>query len=64
MPYERLARHVLQERRVLERQLATMRSDSVEAASLRAELMVLRDEYQRLVHEATLAAWPEPPPLK
>ncbi len=63
MPYERLARHVLEEWRLIEHRLAEIRADSVEAALLRAQATVLRDEYQHLIDEAIEHRRPEPPPF-
>jgi hypothetical protein len=64
MPYQRLARHVLEEWRLVEQQrLALIQADSVEAALLRVQVVVLRDEYQHLIDEATAHDRPVPPPF-
>ncbi|HLY50794.1 MAG TPA: hypothetical protein VKR21_16520 [Solirubrobacteraceae bacterium] len=63
MPFQRLARHVLEEWRVLERRLAEVDPRSPEAASIRGQADVLRYEYQRLVDAATAYDRPKPPPF-
>ena len=63
MPDERLARHVLEEWRLVEHRLAEIRLDSVEAALLREQAAVLRDEYQHLIDDAIENKRPEPPPF-
>jgi chemotaxis regulatin CheY-phosphate phosphatase CheZ len=61
VPYQRLARHVLEEWRSLERRLATVEASSPEAEALIAEARALRDEYQHLIDEAIAHHRPEPP---
>ena len=55
MPYQRLARMVLEEWRKLERDWAQLETNSAEAAFFRTAADVLRDEYQHLVDAATLS---------
>jgi chemotaxis regulatin CheY-phosphate phosphatase CheZ len=63
MPYQRLARHVLDEWRLLERKLARIDPASPEAEQLMAEAHALREEYQHLIDEAAAHHRPEPPPF-
>jgi hypothetical protein len=63
MPYQRLARHVLDEWRLLERHLAVMNPASSEAEQLVAEAHQLRDEYRHLSGEAEPDHFPTPPPV-
>jgi hypothetical protein len=63
MPYQRLARFVLDEWRTLERRLAQIDPLSPEAEGLIAEAHALRDEYQHLINEAASHHRPEPPPF-
>jgi hypothetical protein len=63
VPYERLARFVLDEGRAIERQLMTTDLASEEAESLRSEARRLREEYQHLVGEAEAHHRPTPPPF-
>jgi hypothetical protein len=51
MPPQRLARHVLDEWRLLERRLALLSPASSEAEQLSAEAHALRDEYRHLMAE-------------
>ncbi|HLY13709.1 MAG TPA: hypothetical protein VKR24_05125 [Candidatus Limnocylindrales bacterium] len=63
MPYQRLARHVLEEWRLLERRLAEVDPRSPEEEQLIAEAHALRDEYQHLIEEAEAHHRPTPPPF-
>lgn len=63
MPYQRLARYVLDEWRSLERRLGEIDPLSPEAEALMAEAHALRDEYQHLIEEAAAHHRPEPPPF-
>lgn len=63
MPYQRMARYVLDEWRALERRLAQIDPASEEAELLVPEARALRDEYQHLVDEAIAHHRPEPPPF-
>jgi hypothetical protein len=63
MPYQREAVIVLDMWREVERDLATAVVGSLEAEALQIEAARLRDEYQRLVREATTQGRPVPPPL-
>lgn len=63
MPYQRLARHVLEEWRLLERRMALVDPSSPEAEALNAEAKALRDEYQHLIDEAAAHHRPVPPPF-
>jgi hypothetical protein len=63
MPYQRLARFVLDEWRAIERRLATIEPSSEEAESLMAEANALRDEYRHLIAEASAHHRPAPPPF-
>ena len=63
MPYQREAAIVLEMWRAVERSLARVRADSEEAEELQAEAARLRNEYQRLIDEATKYHRPVPPPL-
>ncbi|HLY12855.1 MAG TPA: hypothetical protein VKR24_00775 [Candidatus Limnocylindrales bacterium] len=63
MPYQRLARHVLDEWREVERQLSGLDPKSADAARLRAMAGTLRQEYQHLVHLARVYERPIPPPF-
>ncbi len=63
MPYQRLAKVVLDRWREVERQLEELPADSHEADELRREIYRLREEYQHLVEAAVAHHRPEPPPL-
>jgi hypothetical protein len=63
MPYQRLARFVLDEWRAIERRLATLEPSSEEAEGLMAEANALRDEYRHLIAEATAPHPPLPEPV-
>lgn len=63
MPYQRLAREVLEQWRELERRLAQVGEGSVAGQLLTAQADVLRREYQHLVDEAIAHHRPEPPPF-
>ncbi len=63
MPYQRLARFVLDEWRALERRLAVIDPGSEEAAILIPESRALRAEYQHLIEQATSHHRPLPPPF-
>lgn len=63
MPYQREAAVVLEMWREVERDLACAADGSEEAEELQAEASRLRDEYQRLIDEATKHHRPVPPPL-
>ena len=63
MPYQREAAIVLEVWREVERKLAGVPHDSEEAEELQAEAARLRNEYQRLIDEATKYHRPVPPPL-
>jgi chemotaxis regulatin CheY-phosphate phosphatase CheZ len=63
VPYQRLAKLVLEEWRLLERRLATVDPSSPLAEQLRAEAHALRDEYKHLVDEAAAHHRPMPEPF-
>jgi hypothetical protein len=63
MPYQRLAKVVLDRWREVERQLEELPADSHEADELRREIYRLRDEYQHLVEAAVAHHRPAPPPF-
>jgi len=63
MPYQRLARHVLEEWRDIERRLLLLDPLSSEAAALLADAQALREEYQHLVALATAHQRAVPPPF-
>ncbi|HEY6012543.1 MAG TPA: hypothetical protein VIU37_01000 [Candidatus Limnocylindrales bacterium] len=63
MPYQREAAIVLEMWRDIERKLSSVATDSEEAEELQAEAARLRNEYQRLIDEATKYHRPVPPPL-
>ena len=63
MPYQREAAIVLEMWREVERSLARAPIDSEEAEELQAEAARLRNEYQRLIDEATKYHRPVPPPM-
>jgi hypothetical protein len=63
MPYQRLARFVLDEWREIERRLATIDPSSEEAEGLMAEANALRDEYRHLIAEASAHHRPLPEPF-
>jgi hypothetical protein len=63
MPYQRLAMAVLDQWRAAERGLEAAVPESAEAERLQSEIARLRDEYKRLIEEATIAHRPVPPPL-
>jgi len=61
VPYQRLARFILDEWRALERRIAVIDPGSEEAAILIPESRALRDEYQHLIEQAVLHHRPLPP---
>ena len=61
MPYQREAEAVLAMWREIERSLAEAQAGSPEAERLQSDAALLRDEYQRLVSEATAHERPVPP---
>ena len=61
MPYQRLAQAVLAQWREIERRIAELPADSVEADELKLESYRLREEYQHLIDEAMAHHRPEPP---
>jgi hypothetical protein len=63
MPYQRLARHVLEEWRKVEQELTKLDPSSADAERLIAEAHALRDEYQHLIKEAGAHNRPLPPPF-
>jgi hypothetical protein len=63
VPYQREAAIVLEMWREVERSLARVAPDGEEAEELQAEALRLRNEYQRLIDEATKYHRPVPPPL-
>jgi hypothetical protein len=63
LPYQRLARHVLDEWREVERQLLLLDPRLPEAEELVGEAHRLREEYQHLVDEAIAHDRPVPPPF-
>ncbi len=63
MPYQREAAIVLEMWRDVERRLARVAEASEEAEELQAEAARLRNEYQRLIEEATKYHRPVPPPM-
>jgi uncharacterized coiled-coil DUF342 family protein len=63
VPYQREAAIVLEMWREVERNLARVPDDGEEAEELRAEAARLRNEYQRLLEEATKYHRPVPPPM-
>jgi hypothetical protein len=63
VPYQREAVIVLEMWREVERRLAQAGADSEEVEDLQAEAARLRNEYQRLIDEATKHHRPVPPPL-
>jgi hypothetical protein len=63
MPYQRLARFVLDEWRALERRLAVIDPGSDEAAILIPESVALREEYQHLIVQAAAHHRPVPAPF-
>ena len=63
MPYQREAAIVLEMWRDIERRLARVPNDSEEAEELQSEAARLRNEYQRLIDEATRYHRPVPPPM-
>ncbi len=63
MPYQREAAIVLEMWREVERALNGAPPNSDEAEELRSEAARLRDEYQRLIAEATRHHRPLPPPM-
>ena len=63
MPYQREAAIVLDMGRTVERDLEAAAAGSHEAEALQAEAARLRDEYQRLIHQALEHGRPVPPPL-
>jgi len=63
MPYQRLAKFVLDEWRALERRIALLDPGSEETEILNAEAKALRDEYLHLVNEAVAHNRPTPPPF-
>ena len=63
MPYQREAEAVLATWREIERSLAQAEPGSPEAERLQADVLFLRDEYQRLIREAIAHDRPVPPPF-
>jgi hypothetical protein len=63
MPYQRLARHVLEEWRAVEHRLDLLDPGQPEAEALVAEAHRLREEYQHLIEAATAHDRPVPPPF-
>ena len=63
MPYQREAAIVLQMWREIERSLSKAVPGSDEAEELQSEAARLRNEYQRLIEEATRYHRPVPPPM-
>jgi uncharacterized coiled-coil DUF342 family protein len=63
VPYQREAAIVLEMWREVERRLARVGGESEEAEELHAEAARLRNEYQRLIEEATKYHRPVPPPM-
>ena len=63
MPYQREAGAVLATWREIERSLAQAEPGSLDAERLQAEALLLRDEYQRLMREASAHDRPVPPPF-
>jgi len=61
MPYQREAELVLAMWREIERSLAGAEPGSPEAERLQTDAVLLRDEYQRLIREATAHDRPVPP---
>jgi hypothetical protein len=61
LPYLRIARSLLEDFRAVERDLRTAPVDSDEAKRLMAELVMLREEYERLMIEARANFRPIPP---
>jgi hypothetical protein len=68
MPYQQLAKAVLEQWRDVERQIAALPPESAEVDDLKLQSYRLREEYQHLVEEAAAhhrpepPAWPESPP--
>jgi hypothetical protein len=63
VPYQREAAIVLEMWREVERTLARVPAGGDEAEELQAEAARLRNEYQRLIDEATKYHRPVPPPM-
>jgi hypothetical protein len=63
VPYQRLARFILDEWRALERRLAVIDPGSQEAAILIPESRALRDEYEHLIQQAAIHHRPVPAPF-
>ena len=63
MPYQQLARVVLDEWRTVEHHRAILAAGSPEAALFRSAGDDLRDEYARLIEEAIAHRRPVPPPF-
>jgi hypothetical protein len=63
MPYQRMAKVVLEEWRSVERHLAGAEAGSAESALFQAAADVLRDEYERFITEAIVHRRPVPPPF-
>jgi len=63
LPYEREAAVVLDMWRSVERELSEAETDGDSAEDLQAQVRLLRDEYQRLIREATAHHRPVPPPF-
>ncbi len=63
MPYQRLAKIVLDQWREVERRLEELPADSHDADGLKVEIYLLREEYQHLVEAAVAHHRPVPPPL-
>jgi len=63
VPYQRLARFVLDEWRALERRLAVIDPASEEAMILIPESRALREEYDHLIEQAKIHHRPVPVPF-
>jgi hypothetical protein len=63
VPYQRQAEGLLATWREVERSLAEAEPGSPEAERLQSDAALLRDEYQRLIQEATANDRPAPPPF-
>ena len=63
MSYQRLAEAVLVDWREVEDNIRQTRATSPEVASLKAEVVGLRDEYQQLIDAAVRGGKPVPPPF-
>lgn len=63
MSYQRLAEAVLVDWREAEHRIGLLREASPEVASLRTEVVGLRDEYENLIDAARRNDKPVPPPF-